>query len=157
MSVLKLSCIATAARCSCATCRPEPQSIEGSRLCCAVLLARRAGPLETLGCDLLRLRYVRQAVASYVAGTPTACVVLCRATLESALKAALERPTTTIGLEELIRRAEVQRLLATPAVTRARSVWQLGNARLHAGNATSDEAYTAIVSVREVLREFAWR
>lgn len=97
--------------------------------------------------------YLRQAIASYVEGTTTACVVLCRATLESALKGALDRPATSAGLDHLIRRAELERLLSAAGVVRARRVWALGNEKLHASNASSEEAFEAVLSVREVLRE----
>jgi hypothetical protein len=94
-----------------------------------------------------------EAVRAYVEGLPGAAVALARAALERRLKVSLGTPMSAGGLDTLITKVRLAGALDSHGEAAARTVQRLGNAFLHQGDPSSDDAEVAIMQLREVVRQ----
>ena len=97
--------------------------------------------------------YLREAVRTYILGLPQACVALCRAALEQAIKEKMGyRPTrANVQMKQLLDEAETAGVLDHTVRKMASQIAEKGNEVLHEKPTTLPEAFDVLVQLRGVL------
>lgn len=99
--------------------------------------------------------YLREAVRTYILGLPQACVALCRAALEQALKEALglQLSGVFITFQDLLKEARKWKILDDTTEDMARDIANAGDEVMHEKPCDSPKAAEILSATRGLLQQ----